>query len=134
MLIDISKTPRTSELRWFAALWFPAMCFVVGFSTYESHHAIAAGIWTVGAVLSITGLVQPRVIAPVYWFLLRVTFPLGWVLSHAVLFIVFFGVVTPIGFLVRVFHDPLQRPLERTRASYWIERAQPSADDYFRQS
>lgn len=42
------------------------------------------------------------------------------------LYMSFFGIVTPISMLFRLFgHDVLNLRLSRTQKSYWIERTQP---------
>ena len=61
--------------------------------------------------------------------------PIGWIVSHAVLAIVYYGILTPIGLLLRLFRDPMLRRFDPDAASYWMERE--SDDDlsrYFRQS
>ena len=45
------------------------------------------------------------------------------IVSPVVLAILFYGVITPIGLLSRLFgHDPLRRRIDRAAPSYWIER------------
>jgi hypothetical protein len=51
-----------------------------------------------------------------------------------VLSILYFAVVTPVGFLVRMFYDPMERKLERQAQTYWIAHAPSEGDDYLRQS
>ena len=52
---------------------------------------------------------------------------LGWIVSHAVLTVVYFAVVTPIALIGRLCgHDPLRLRLDPDADSYWIER-DPSA-------
>lgn len=62
--------------------------------------------------------------------------PIGWVLSHAMMLAVFYGVVTPIGLLVRATgRDPMTRRFDGSAASYWVPH-EPVTDPkrYFKQS
>lgn len=61
--------------------------------------------------------------------------PIGWSFSCLLFAFVFFGVITPIGLIARLFgYDPLERQFDRGASSYWIERRAPkSVDRYFHQ-
>lgn len=62
--------------------------------------------------------------------------PIGWVLSHAMMMTVFYGVVTPIGLLVRARgRDPMTRRFEPSASTYWVGHETPAdAKRYFKQS
>jgi len=66
---------------------------------------------------------------------MRAAEPMGWVVSHVVLAIVYYGVLTPVGLALRLAgRDPMRRRFDRQAASYWVER-RGAADPgrYFRQ-
>ena len=67
------------------------------------------------------------------WMLAAV--PIGWTISHLVLGIVFFAVVTPIGLLMRLLgRDPMDRRFDPNAKTYWAQRLPVGATDrYFRQ-
>jgi hypothetical protein len=46
-------------------------------------------------------------------------------MHRLLLFLVYFLVVTPIGLVSRIIHDPLRRCLDRRARSYWIFTACP---------
>jgi hypothetical protein len=55
--------------------------------------------------------------------------------SHLLLLVVYYLVLTPIGLLMRLIgYDPLQRRFDRSAQSYWTPH-DPAADDarYFKQ-
>ena len=62
-------------------------------------------------------------------------FPIGWTISHVLLFVVYFVILTPVGWLLRLSgKDLLDRRLDRDAVSYWTERtASRDASRYFRQ-
>jgi hypothetical protein len=96
---------------------------------------VALGFWAAAAGSGILALGRPTALGWLYRTLTAISLPIGWVVSHAVLALVFFGVLTPIGLLLRaVRRDPLSRTRDPARRSYWEPRA--SASDvrrYYRQ-
>jgi hypothetical protein len=134
-LLQFNLTPSRKELRWFAALWWPAMCAAAGTMAYRKFPSPVAAtwIWIVGGVLAAVGFISPRFIRPVYTVLMRLTFPIGWCVSHVVLAVMYFLILTPIGFLLRLFHDPMERKFATQMTSYWSPRQAPDPNRYFRQ-
>ena len=134
-LFELNRKQSNRELRWFAGLWFPAFCVVTGAAIQRIFNApfLKGFIWVTAAILSIAGLYSPRIIRPVYIGLCRLTFPLGWLLSHVLLGMLYFGVITPIGFLMRRLHDPMNRSFDRAATSYWKPREVRSMQSYVRQ-
>lgn len=61
--------------------------------------------------------------------------PIGWTVTHVVLAIVYYLVLTPIGLLMRIAgRDPMRRKIDPRAATYWIERKNPiDSRRYFRQ-
>ena len=62
--------------------------------------------------------------------------PIGFVVSHVVLAMVYYLVMTPIGLAMRVFgYDPMTRRGDLAKKSYWVERDSGTRgpDSYFRQ-
>jgi hypothetical protein len=134
-LVQWNVTPSRKELRWFAALWWPIMCASFGGILFRRFQAPAAAtvLWTTGGILALLGWLRPPVIRPLYVALIRLTFPIGWIVSHVVLAFVYYGILTPVGALVRIFHDPMERKFDRHAKSYWLTRQPPQPDRYFRQ-
>ena len=87
------------------------------------------------AALSVIAFFAPP-LARVLWIgLMTVTFPIGFVMSHITIGMVYYLVLTPIGLIMKlVGYDPMDRQLDRDGSSYWNEReAQPDPSRYFRQ-
>lgn len=134
-LFELNRKTTTRELRLFAGLWFPALCAMVGLAVLRKSHSlgVAQSIWGVGAALSLAGLCVPPVIKPVYRGLMWLTFPVGWVLSHVLLFGTYYLVFTPLGFLIRKFQDPMERRFDRGAKTYWLPRESRTKESYLRQ-
>lgn len=93
---------------------------------------VLAGIGVLGAV----GIwVWPELGRAIYVGWMRAAAPIGWTITHVVLALVYYVVLTPIGLLMRLSgRDPMHRRLEPAAESYWIERR--NTEDrgrYFRQ-
>ena len=92
-------------------------------------------VWP-GAALVLFGAIFPRALKYVYIAWMSVAFVLGFVVSHVILTLFFFLVITPIGLVARLFgKDFLSLKLDRHAASYWIrrDRKAKSPADYERQ-
>jgi hypothetical protein len=110
-MIAIQWNPDQKQLRQFAGIWFPAFCALVGWSIVRKTgywHEVEVG-WAIAGIISIAGLVFPPIIRPVFVGLILLTYPIGWGVSHVLLGVIFYGIVTPIGIILRITgHDPLQ--------------------------
>jgi len=69
----------------------------------------------------------------VYWMMAAT--PIGWTFSTTLLGLIYYVVVTPIGWIMRLAgHDPMNRKLDKQLPTYWLKRdVQPPANRYFRQ-
>ena len=96
---------------------------------------VACVVWGMGAVLSAGVWVWPVFARKVYIEWMSAAEPIGWTISHFILGIVFYGVITPIGLIMRlVGRDPMQRKFAPNAATYWEPRAQVAdVKRYFRQ-
>ena len=76
-----------------------------------------------GVALIAFGAMLPRTLKYVYLAWMSLAFVLGFVISHVILGLFFFLVITPIGLIARlVGKDFLSLKLDRKGASYWIPR------------
>lgn len=133
-MLDINWNPSRRELRQFACLWLPAFAAFAGTAIYRSGGVTAAVvIWTVAALVAAIGLASPQRVKPLFVGWMAAAYPVGWTVSHVVLGIVYFGLFTIVGLLMRLFrYDPLDRAT--SRRSYWMERRAAAAPEaYFRQ-
>jgi hypothetical protein len=92
-------------------------------------------LWPGGVLLGF-GALWPRALKWVYLAWMSGAFVLGFIISHIILGIFFYLVITPIGLLARLAgKDFLSLKLDRAAKSYWIprERKAKSPADYERQ-
>ena len=136
-MIAIQWNPSTKQLRQFAGIWFPAFCGLVGWSIgHKTGHWSEVEIgWVLAGLLSVGGLVLPALIRPIFVGLILLTFPIGWVVSHLLLGLIFYGVVTPIGLILRISgHDPLQLKKPSGNSVWKTSIGKTDATRYLRQS
>jgi len=133
-LLDKRRATR-KDLNWFGLLMLGFFLLIGGMAQMRGHHHRANVLWIVGVVLTLIYYAIRPLQKFTYDLWMGITYPIGWVISHALMAIMFFGVITPIGLLMRLFgRDPMERQINRAAASYWVEH-DPSADParYFRQ-
>lgn len=77
----------------------------------------------VGGALVLTGLVLPRSLQPIFRGWMWVGHILGWINTRIILGIVFFGLITPMGVVMRLFgKDAMHRVLVQDIPSYRVVR------------
>ena len=66
---------------------------------------------------------------------LQLFVPIAWSVSTLLLVLVYFGVLTPIGVILRIVgRDSMHRQFDRDATSYWVKRDGPvNPEHYFRQ-
>jgi Saxitoxin biosynthesis operon protein SxtJ len=135
-VIDLNFNPTKKELRTFGlcALAFLAL---VGWVVFRRSGSIPLGaaVAGVGIVTAALALMAPKSLRPVWIVLMVVNYPIGWVVTHVVVAVIFYLVVTPVGVIMRLSgRDPMERAFDRAAKSYWKpRRSDPGSDRYFRQ-
>lgn len=119
---DIDRNPTPRKLRQFAVIWFAVFAGSAAWLWFgQGWTAITTALVAIGVVGGAAGLLFPATIRPLFVGLTIATFPFGWVVSRLILAIVFYGVVTPIGLLLRLAgRDPLALRTKK-KPSYWTE-------------
>jgi hypothetical protein len=136
-LIELDLNPSRRTLRWFAAIWWPAFFGLVGAIVLHVTGSLpsAAAVWGIALLVSVVGLLSPRFMGLVYVGWMCVVYPIGWLVSHLILAVVFFLVITPIGAVASlVRRDPLKLRFDASRSTYWT-RYEPDDETsrYFEQ-
>ncbi len=135
-MIERKREFSRRELRWFGPLFALFGAVLGGIAQWKFGAAVTANaIWLACAVVIAVYYAAPPLRRPIFAAWLALVFPIGWVLSHVLLSIVFYAVVFPTGLALRLFrHDPLRRRFDRRAETYWIQReTRTGARRYFRQ-
>lgn len=145
-MIEIDLDPDVRTLRQFgfialggfsaiaALAWFEWLVFAGGWLG-EARVPVATTLVGIGAFAAALSLVYPKANRPLFVGLSVAAFPIGFVLSHVIMAFLFFGIITPIGLLMRALgRDPLDNDFAREADSYWSPaRPERPSDSYFKQ-
>ena len=121
-VIDINTNPSRRDLLWFGLL-LPVFFAVVGLLVWRrtGSPTLAIPAWAVGGTVSALFALWPASRRRMYVGWMYAVYPIGWTVSHLLLGIVYFAVITPIGLTLRMLHrDPLERPFDRAATTYWV--------------
>ena len=132
---EIIRNPPERTLRQFAALWL-IVFGGMGIWKLATGGAATSAYALIGAALAVGlgGLAVPRAVRWIFVGWMTLAFPVGWLISHAVLALVYFGLFTPIALVFRFMRRDRLRMKKPDVSSYWLER--PPIDDavrYFKQ-
>jgi hypothetical protein len=123
---DIPRDPPPSRLRQFAGLW---ILFFLGLAAWQGlghgRRAVAAVCAALALSLGPLGLIRPQALRPVFVGWMVLAFPIGWLVSHTLLALVYYGLFTPLALVFRVIgRDALALKRPRAATSYWQVRPQ----------
>ena len=120
----VNRSPTPRDLRWFGLLLPLFVALVGAIARWQfGAQAAAVGIWSAGGALAALYWAAPPLRRPILGGWLYAALPIGWTVSHLMMGVVYFAVVTPIGLLSRLVRgDTLHRRPDRNARSYWIER------------
>src|SRR6185295_8128357 len=134
-MIEIQRDPKPKDLLVFGLLFPPFLGFV-GWRLLVHEHATAAyAAWALDGVLLLAYLASAKARKAVYVGWLTAVFPIGWVVSHVIVIVFYYLVVTPIGVLMRLFgRDSMNRRKGVAAGTYWTDK-EPVRDSkrYFQQ-
>jgi Saxitoxin biosynthesis operon protein SxtJ len=127
--------PDANELRRFA------LAMLIGFSLLGLLSAWRAGgvgtgsivLWGVGAFLAVAALV-PGLGKVAYLAVYLPTSVIGYVVSHVILALMFFFVITPLGIILRLMgKDPLRQRRPKRKTGWTPVNGAKGEDSYYRQ-
>jgi hypothetical protein len=112
----------TAELRKFGLTVGLAFAFLGVVSWLRGHVVAPRVLWALGAALTVPGLIAPSLLGPVQRTWMALAHALGYVNTRIILSALFYLVVTPIGLMLRLFRDPLNRARSDTTETDWVRR------------
>jgi hypothetical protein len=135
-IIALNRNPSPRQLRWFGLVGLPLTLAGVAGALALKSIVVVGLLVALGAValLSVAaGLVAPRLLRPAFVAVALVTYPLGFVLSHVLVAVLYFVFLMPLGLALRLFgRDPLGLRFDRQASSYWVgRRGRAAVERYF---
>ena len=135
-VIQINKNPSRRDLAWFGILLLVFFGLIGALARWRfGSVGVSNTLWQVGAGLCLVYYAVRPIRKWMFLGWMFAAFPIGWTISHLLLGLTFYLVLTPIGLIMRLCgRDPLHRRFEPDAASYWVEH-DPGGDAsrYFRQ-
>src|SRR3954454_21576870 len=123
-MINLDLHPDIRKVRQFGFAFSILLC-VCAIKAFLQAQQTAA--WTLSGLAAVSGLcafTKPQFLRPVYVVLTLVTFPIGWTVSRLIVWLLYYGLMTPVACILRLAGRDrlrLKRPTE-SPASNWIER------------
>ena len=117
---------KISSNRSFGIVFFVVFLLI---ALYPLIHNEEIRIWSliISSIFLILGLINSRILNPLnkLWFKFGIL--LGKIVSPIIMGIIFFLVVTPIGFIMRILSKDLLNLRFNKNKSYWIEKTGPKS-------
>jgi hypothetical protein len=133
---DIPLNPSARMLRQFAVAW---LIFFLGLGVHQflvrGHHGAGLGLGALALLVGGPGLARPMALRWLFVGWMILAFPIGWLISLLMLWIMFYCIITPVALIFRLRgRDLLARKPAQHRASFWTDKNTPEdVSRYFRQ-
>lgn len=124
---DLARQPEIagSSARSFG-LWFALAFTVIGVLPLRSRAGVRSWALIVAAAFLLLALIAPAVLQPLNALWMKIGLGLAKVMNPVVMAVVFFGVFTPMAWILRKSgRDLLRLKLDPGASSYWIPRNPP---------
>ncbi|MBA64853.1 MAG: hypothetical protein CMG55_03530 [Candidatus Marinimicrobia bacterium] len=127
-------TSTKKELRGFGITIGIIFLLITGFLFFKEKESFQIFLYIGGFFIAL-GLILPRILNPFYliWMTFAVIF--GWVMTRLILSILFYSLITAIGFLARIFGKDFLNLKSTDYESYWNlrDRERELNQDYEKQ-
>lgn len=122
------ETLKASSDRFFGLLFFVVFLLIALWPLLKGKPVYPVPLGLALAFLAVA-LIVPRWLAPLNRLWMKFGELLHRIVSPVILGIMFFGVITPVGFLLRLAgKDLLRTKFDRDATSYWIPREPPGPE------
>ena len=124
-MLKLNLKPTESELRQFSYIslvGFPLLAWVLLHLALGLSPTVAWSVAAIGPVVLILGIIQPRLVWPVYVGLMLIALPIGFVVSAVLMRLVYYLLFTPIALWFRLTgKDAMHRSFEPQADTYWTD-------------
>ena len=112
-----------SDIRKFGITIGIILMIIAGFLFWKEKESFQI-LLTVGLIFCVLGIAIPVVLKPVYWIWMIFATILGWIITHVILSLLFYIIITPIGLIPRFFGKQfLELKWDKSKNSYWNYRS-----------
>ena len=120
-IVSISWRPDAKALRKFGLVVIIGLGLIgLLFQFYLQKTTTAYALYAAAAILGLPALTGTAIALPGYWLWMGIAFVMGNIMGRLLLSILFYGLITPMGFVKRLSNDKL-RIRRKPRESYWVD-------------
>ncbi len=113
---------KKSDLKTFALIW-AGIFIVIGLAPFLKHGNIRIWAVIVSLIFITLAFSKPEILTKFYQIWLKIGHFIGGIISKIIMFILYFGVFTPVSLVLKfIGKDLLNKKLDRSKKSYWIDR------------
>ena len=110
---------RKNDFRNFGITVGMILIMISGFLFWKEKESFQIFL-TIGFILCGLGIVFPILLKPVYWIWMIFATILGWFMTRLILSMLFYGVISPIGIILRLFKKQfIELKWDRKNVTYW---------------
>jgi hypothetical protein len=129
---EIEWDPSPRKLRQFGAIGFAALVVLAILTSIQGRAALAGYAAALAMAVGTLAIQRPTALRLLFVGLIVVGFPVGWTVSHLLLALVYFGLVTPLGWSLRLLgRDSLRLKAYPAQASFWEARPPGQTPDRY---
>ena len=121
-----NKDIKISSNRSFGLVFF-VLFLIIGLWPLINNNEIKIWSIAISVVFLVLGLLNSKLLLPLNKLWFKFGLLLGKIISPLVMVIIFFLVVTPIGYLMRMLKKDLLNLKFNNEKSYWIEKNEPKS-------
>lgn len=119
----MEQVVEKKELRNFGLMVGGILCVIGIWPVVRYGEAIR--LWAIlpGALLIPLGLTAPTLLGPIFKIWMKIGHVMGWINTRLILGVLYFGLITPMGVVMRMFGwDSMSRALRQDAESYRVVR------------
>jgi hypothetical protein len=119
----MQNTNDKKELRNFGLIVGGMFCLIGVWPAIRYGEALRSWALVPGSLLVLLGLVMPTVLGPIFRLWMKMGHVLGWINTRIILGVLYFGLITPMGMVMRLFGwDSMRRALNQDVETYRVVR------------
>lgn len=119
----MKKETTIKDLRQFGIVLGLILGVFGGIHLLKGHVSAYPWFFGAGSISLVLGIFTPRFLGFPFIIFTKVAHAIGWFNTRVILIVVYFGILTPISLIMRLFgKDPLNRNVNENSKSYWIKK------------
>ena len=87
-------------------------------------------VFILSVIFLFFGLALPALLKPIQKIWMTLALLMGWVMTRAILGLLFYLVITPLGFIIRLSDKDLLNLKSKDQATYWLDHAPRDKSSY----